>query len=95
MGRWQITAGQRRPTLYCLAARRSTIPLILSGGLNPDNAAEAIAAVHPYALDTASGTESAPGRKDPRKLRAFFAATRSAQDGGASEQPGEMLSRQA
>jgi len=76
-----------------LAGRRSTIPLILSGGLSPDNVADAIAAAHPYALDTASGTEAAPGRKDPRKLRAFFDAATSAPDGGASDSRGEMLSR--
>jgi phosphoribosylanthranilate isomerase len=57
-----------------LGARRSKIPLILSGGLNADNVAEAIAATRPYAVDTASGTEAAPGRKDPQKLRAFFDA---------------------
>jgi phosphoribosylanthranilate isomerase len=57
-----------------LSARRSQIPLILSGGLRPDNVAEAIERVHPYALDTASGTEDAPGRKDEAKLRAFFDA---------------------
>jgi phosphoribosylanthranilate isomerase len=56
-----------------LARRRSTVPLILSGGLRPENVAEAIAAVRPFAVDTASGTEMAPGRKDPEKLRAFFA----------------------
>ena len=42
-------------------------PLILSGGLTPENVGEAIAAVNPFAVDTASGTESAPGRKDPEK----------------------------
>ncbi len=57
-----------------LAARRSQVPLILSGGLSAENAAEAIAAAHPYALDSASGTEAAPGRKDPERLRAFIAA---------------------
>ncbi len=57
-----------------VAARRSRVPLILSGGLDADNVAAAIAATHPYALDTASGTEAAPGRKDPARLRAFFAA---------------------
>jgi phosphoribosylanthranilate isomerase len=56
-----------------LAARRSTVPLILSGGLRPENVAEAVATVRPFAVDTASGTEMAPGRKDPEKLRAFFA----------------------
>jgi phosphoribosylanthranilate isomerase len=66
-----------------LAARRSKVPLILSGGLAPENVAEAIAVAHPYAVDTASGTESAPGRKDEGKLRAFFDAVA----GVALEQP--------
>ena len=55
-------------------ARRSQVPLILSGGLNGENVAEAIAVVSPYAVDTASGTEAAPGHKDPERLRAFFQA---------------------
>jgi phosphoribosylanthranilate isomerase len=57
-----------------LAGRRSKTPLILSGGLGPANVGEAIERVRPYAVDTASGTESAPGHKDPAKLRDFFAA---------------------
>jgi phosphoribosylanthranilate isomerase len=57
-----------------LQVRRGGVPLILSGGLKPDNVAGAISLVHPYAVDTASGTEAAPGRKDPDKLRAFFQA---------------------
>jgi len=59
-----------------VAARRSKVPLILSGGLTPENVAEAIAATSPFAVDTASGTESSPGHKDPEKLREFFAQAR-------------------
>ncbi len=55
-------------------ARRSKVPLILSGGLRAENVAEAVAVVRPYAVDSASGTEAAPGHKDPEKLRAFFGA---------------------
>jgi phosphoribosylanthranilate isomerase len=57
-----------------LRERRSKVPLILSGGLSAENVADALAAVHPYAVDSASGTEAAPGHKDPQRLRAFFQA---------------------
>jgi phosphoribosylanthranilate isomerase len=46
--------------------------IILAGGLTPENVAEAILAIRPYAVDVASGVESRPGKKDPGKLRAFF-----------------------
>ena len=49
-----------------------SVPFVLSGGLTADNVGEAIAQVHPYAVDTASGTESSPGIKDPARLAAFF-----------------------
>jgi phosphoribosylanthranilate isomerase len=55
-------------------SRRSRIPFVLSGGLRPENVAEAIAAVRPFAVDTASGTEASPGVKDPAKVAAFVAA---------------------
>jgi phosphoribosylanthranilate isomerase len=55
-------------------ARHSRIPLILSGGLSAENVAAAIASVRPWAVDSASSTESVPGHKDPRRLRAFFDA---------------------
>jgi len=57
-----------------VATRRSNVPLILSGGLTPDNVADAIAATRPYAVDVASGTEAAPGVKDPAKIEAFVAS---------------------
>ena len=58
-------------------AHRGSVPMILSGGLNPDNVADAIAAVDPYAVDVASGVELSPGRKDSQKLQAFADAVRS------------------
>jgi phosphoribosylanthranilate isomerase len=51
-------------------------PIMLSGGLNADNVAEAIAVTEPFAVDVASGTESAAGVKDPEKLQAFYEAVR-------------------
>jgi phosphoribosylanthranilate isomerase len=62
---------------------RGRVPVILSGGLNADNVAEAIVAVRPHAVDVASGVEARPGRKDPEKLVAFAEAVRSTISVGA------------
>ncbi len=85
-GKQDLRGGTGEPFEWSLlAARRSGVPLILSGGLGPENAAEAIRVAcsqghraRPFALDTASGTEAAPGRKDPERLRAFFASVEGA-----------------
>ncbi len=53
-------------------AARSRVPVILAGGLNPENVREAIAATSPYAVDVASGVEDRPGIKNHGKVRDFI-----------------------
>ena len=60
--------------------REAWPPLILAGGLTPDNVAEAIRVVQPWGIDTASGVESSPGVKDPELITRFVATARQAFD---------------
>jgi len=75
--------GTGRTADWALAARMQAegfTPLILAGGLGPENAAEAVRAVRPWGVDSASGTEAKPGEKSPEKIRAFVDAVRRAQE---------------
>jgi phosphoribosylanthranilate isomerase len=80
--RW--SEGDRREPIEWSTVRlmsqraQSGLPVILSGGLTPDNVARAIDVVRPYAVDVNSGVEASPGRKDPDKVRRFIAAVRGA-----------------
>lgn len=68
--------GQAAPW-QLLADFHPGVPLILAGGLTPENVAEAIRIVKPFAVDVASGVESSPGKKDADKMRRFIDAVRS------------------
>jgi phosphoribosylanthranilate isomerase len=71
---WKLA---RRTAELLRGAAEQATALILAGGLNAENVAEAIAAVEPAAVDVCSGVEAAKGRKDQQKLRDFFDAVRS------------------
>jgi phosphoribosylanthranilate isomerase len=62
---WQIAVGAKQYG-----------PVILSGGITPDNVQQAIREVSPYAIDVSSGVEASPGRKDPARISRLFDAIR-------------------
>ncbi len=64
--------GTGRTFPWKLARQVKDIPIILAGGLNPENVAQAIAEVHPWGVDASSGVEMAPGIKDPGLIREFM-----------------------
>ncbi len=70
--------GSGRTFDWSLLPRGLAQPLILAGGLHAGNVGEAVRAVRPWAVDVASGVESAPGIKDPDQLEAFIRAVRAA-----------------
>ncbi len=81
--------GKRLPWDLALEARRRfDRPLILAGGLNPGNVAEAVRRTRPWAVDVASGVESAPGRKDRALVAAFVRGAKGALE-AAPARPGE------
>ena len=71
----RLRGGTGRTIDWALARRAARYSkIVLAGGLNPRNIAEAVRSARPAAIDVNSGIESAPGKKNPRKLRAFFDA---------------------
>jgi phosphoribosylanthranilate isomerase len=74
-------------TRAAAAARRRRV--LLAGGLRPDNVRLAIDTVRPFGIDVSSGVESAPGVKDPERLRALFAALDSPSDADGGGRRGE------
>jgi phosphoribosylanthranilate isomerase len=73
---WGLAAEHRLATPGLRQGDR--IPLILSGGLTPENVGEAVTVVQPYAVDVASGVELSPGIKIPERMRAFAEAVKAA-----------------
>jgi len=83
-----VTIGGTGRTIDWDVARAiaATRPLVLAGGLTPENVGRAVATVAPWGVDVASGVEQAPGVKDPARVRAFVQAVRAADAARAQRQ---------
>jgi phosphoribosylanthranilate isomerase len=68
--------------------RERVAKLYLAGGLRPENVAEAVEAVRPFAVDVCSGVETSPGRKSPQLMRRFVERVREAAEGGRMKAEG-------
>ena len=68
--------GERFDWDLAVEAQNLGRPIFLAGGLTPENIAEAVRRVHPYAVDVSSGVEATPGKKDHAKLKAFIQAAK-------------------
>jgi len=81
--RW--SEGEARPPISWTLAREAAarVPVILSGGLSPDNVGAAVRFARPFAVDVDSGVEARPGKKDPDKVRRFIALAKAAAEAQA------------
>ena len=73
--------GQSFPWELAVKAKRFGRPVIVAGGLTPENVGLCIRTTEPYGVDVSSGVEAAPGKKDREKIRAFIRAAREAETG--------------
>lgn len=71
-------SGHRFPWELAERAKRFGTPVIVAGGLTPENVAQCVAQTRPYGVDVSSGVEASPGKKDPGRVREFIARARAA-----------------
>lgn len=70
--------GHQFPWQLAVDARQYSRPIVVAGGLTPENVALCVTTTQPYGVDVSTGVEASPGRKDPTKVRDFIAAAREA-----------------